>query len=154
MDGRRLAPYPIGNNGTSSFFDLRTIPESAIESIEILKDGASTTYGADAIAGVVNIKMRHDYHGAEATIEYGNTLDKDSGEVRADIVFGVGDGNTQITGSMNYYKRNSIFAHDRGYSAVPPFLSGNSTPSNLELAFDSIAAAGGGPEAIAGFGPR
>ncbi len=103
MDGRRLAPYPIGNNGTSSFFDLRTIPESAIESIEILKDGASTTYGADAIAGVVNIKMRHDYHGAEATIEYGNTLDKDSGEVRADIVFGVGDGNTQITGSMNYY---------------------------------------------------
>ena len=50
-----------------SFFDLRTIPESAIESIEILKDRASTTYGADAIAGVVNIKMRHDYHGAEAT---------------------------------------------------------------------------------------
>ena len=152
MDGRRLAPYPIGNGGTGSFFDLRTIPESAIESIEILKDGASTTYGADAIAGVVNIKMRHDYHGAEATVEYGNTLDKDSGEVRADVVFGVGDGNTQITGSMNYYKRNSIFAHDRGYSAVPPFLSGNSTPSNLELAFDSIAAAGGGPEAIAGFG--
>jgi iron complex outermembrane recepter protein len=153
MDGRRLAPYPIGNGGTGSFFDLRSIPESAIESIEILKDGASTTYGADAIAGVVNIKMRHDYHGAEATIEYGNTTDKDSGEVRADIVFGIGDGNTQITGSMNYYKRNSIFAHDRGYSAVPPFLSGNSTPSNLELSFDVIAAAGGGPAAIAGFGP-
>src|SRR5947208_9303121 len=58
IDGRRIAPYPIGNGGTSSFFDLRSIPEAAIESIEILKDGASTTYGADAIAGVVNIKMR------------------------------------------------------------------------------------------------
>ena len=66
IDGRRIAPYPIGNGGTSSFFDLRSIPEAAIESIEILKDGASTTYGADAIAGVVNIKLRKDYQGAEA----------------------------------------------------------------------------------------
>ncbi len=73
IDGRRIAPYPIGNGGTSSFFDLRSIPEAAIESIEILKDGASTTYGADAIAGVVNIKLRKDYQGAEASIEYGNT---------------------------------------------------------------------------------
>jgi iron complex outermembrane receptor protein len=38
LDGRRVAPYPIGNGGTSSFFDLRSIPEAAIESIEILKD--------------------------------------------------------------------------------------------------------------------
>ena len=41
IDGRRIAPYPIGSGGTSSFFDLRSIPEAAIESIEILKDGAS-----------------------------------------------------------------------------------------------------------------
>ncbi len=114
IDGRRIAPYPIGNGGTSSFFDLRSIPEAAIESIEILKDGASTTYGADAVAGVVNIKLRHDYRGAEATVEYGNTLDKDSGEFRASTVFGVGDENTQVTGAMNYYKRNSIFNKDRG----------------------------------------
>jgi iron complex outermembrane receptor protein len=38
INGRRVAPYPIGNGGTSSFFDLRSIPESAIESIEVLKD--------------------------------------------------------------------------------------------------------------------
>ena len=50
IDGRRIAPYPVGNGGTSSFFDLRSIPEAAVESIEILKDGASTTYGADAVA--------------------------------------------------------------------------------------------------------
>jgi iron complex outermembrane recepter protein len=151
VDGRRLAPYPIGNGGTSSFFDLRSIPEAAIESIEILKDGASTTYGADAVAGVVNIKLRHDYHGAEASVEYGNTLDKDSSELRASVVFGVGDGNTQVTGAMNYYHRNSIFNRDRGFSLKPPFLSSNSTPENLQLTFDQVVAAGGTPPP--GFGP-
>ncbi len=154
IDGRRLAPYPIGNGGTSSFFDLRSIPEAAIESIEILKDGASTTYGADAIAGVVNIKLRHDYKGAEASIEYGNTTDKDSAEYRASVIFGVGDGNTQITGAMNIYHRSSIFQHDRGYSSKPPFLSSNSTPENLEISFESAVAAGAGAQAAAaGFGP-
>ena len=98
IDGRRVAPYPIGNNGTSSFFDLRSIPEAGIESIEVLKDGASTTYGADAVAGVVNIKLRHDYKGVQAQVAYGNTLDKDSGEIRANVVFGIGDGNTNVTG--------------------------------------------------------
>jgi iron complex outermembrane recepter protein len=142
VDGRRLAPYPIGNGGTSSFFDLRSIPEAAIESIEILKDGASTTYGADAVAGVVNIKLRHDYKGAEATVEYGNTLDKDSGEFRASVIFGVGDGTTQITGAANFYHRNSIFNKDRGFSAVPPFLSSNSTPENLNLTQEAVLAAG------------
>ncbi len=152
IDGRRLAPYPIGNGGTSSFFDLRSIPEAAIESIEILKDGASTTYGADAVAGVVNIKLRHDYRGAEATVEYGNTLDKDSGEFRSSVVFGIGDENTQVTGAMNYYHRNSIFNKDRAYSSVPPFLSSNSTPENLQLTFEQVVAAGGTPPAGAGPG--
>src|SRR5690349_17467811 len=151
IDGRRVAPYPIGAGGTLAFIDLRSIPEAAIESIEILKDGASTTYGADAIAGVVNIKLRHDYKGAEASIEYGNTTDKDSGEFRASLIFGVGNDTTQITGVANYYHRNSIFTRDRGYSAVPPFLSSNSTPPNLQLTYDSVVAAGGTPPA--GFGP-
>ncbi|MGI8958085.1 MAG: TonB-dependent receptor plug domain-containing protein, partial [Chthoniobacterales bacterium] len=145
IDGRRLAPYPVGNGGTQAFFDLRSIPESAIESIEILKDGASTTYGADAVAGVVNIKLRHDYKGAEASIEYGNTLDKDSGEYRASVIFGVGDGNTQVTGSMNFYHRNSIFNRDRGFSAKPPFLSSNNTPENLQLSSAVVVAAGVDP---------
>ena len=72
LDGRRVAPYPTGNNPglvNVMFVDLNSIPQAAIESIEILKDGASTTYGADAVAGVVNIKMRHHYDGAEASIE-------------------------------------------------------------------------------------
>ena len=111
IDGRRVAPYAIGagDNGTQSFVDLNSIPSAAIDSIEMLKDGASTTYGADAVAGVVNIKFRHNYRGAEATVEYGNTLDKDSGESSASVLFGVGDDKTQVSGVLNYYRRNSIF---------------------------------------------
>src|SRR5262249_48834357 len=47
IDGRRIAPFPLGTGGTTSFIDLNSIPRAAIDSIEILKDGASTTYGAD-----------------------------------------------------------------------------------------------------------
>src|SRR5947207_2481839 len=110
LDGRRVAVYPTGNNPglvNVMFVDLNSIPQAAIETIEILKDGASTTYGADAVAGVVNIKMRHDYNGAEAKIQYGNTLDKDSGLYAADAIFGVGNGkDTNITGVLNFYHRN------------------------------------------------
>src|SRR5438067_1611376 len=146
IDGRRVAPYPTGNNPglvNVMFVDLNSIPQAAIESIEILKDSASTTYGADAVAGVVNLKMRHNYDGAESRVEYGNTLDKDSGLFDAYGIFGVGKGDTNITGVLNYYHRNSIANRDRGFSAVPPFLSGNTSPYNLQLSSDVAGAAGG-----------
>src|SRR5205085_4171055 len=146
LDGRRVAPYPVGNNPgpvNTMFVDLNSIPLSAIESIEILKDGASAVYGADAVAGVVNLKLRHDYRGAEATIEYGNTEHEDAGLFQASVIFGVGDDKTQIAGAMNYYHRNSIANRDRAYSAVPPFLSSNTSPYNLQLSSDVAAAAGG-----------
>jgi len=142
LDGRRVAPYPTGNRRVV-FVDLNTIPESSIQSIEILKDGASTTYGADAVAGVVNIKRFHDYHGAEAKFEYGNTTDKDSGSINTAVTFGTGDGKTNISGTLNYYHRNSIFNHDRDYSAVPPFLSSNASPYNLQVTNAAVAEAGG-----------
>ena len=74
IDGRRVAPFP-----TTGYFDLNTIPLAAIESIEILKDGASATYGADAVSGVINFKLYKDYRGAQVDFDYGNTLDKDAG---------------------------------------------------------------------------
>src|SRR5256884_2405281 len=146
IDGRRVAPYPTGNNPglvNVMFVDLNSIPQAAIESIEILKDSASTTYGADAVAGVVNLKMRHNYDGAEARVEYGNTLDKDSGLFDSYGIFGVGKGDTNITGVLNYYHRNSIANRDRGFSAVPPFLSSNASPYNLQLSSDVAGAPGG-----------
>ena len=141
IDGRRVAPYPVGADGTESFIDLNSIPSAAIDSIELLKDGASVIYGADAVAGVVNIKFRHNYRGAEARVEYGNTLDKDSGEYSASLLFGVGDDKTQVTGVMNFYHRNSFANRDRGFSAKPPFLSNNASPYNLRLSRSAVIGA-------------
>ena len=144
IDGLRVAPYPLGtDNGAVTFVDLNSIPKAAIDSIEVLKDGASSIYGADAVAGVVNFKFRHDYRGAELNVGYGNTLDKDSGEFASSVIFGVGDGDTDITGVMNYYHRNSIYNHDRGYSNTVRFtFSTNSSPLNLQLSRDAVLAAG------------
>ena len=151
IDGRRVAPYPIGGtDSTKSFVDLNSIPAAAIDSIEILKDGASTTYGADAVAGVVNIKFRHDYRGAEATVEYGNTLDKDNGEFSSSLLFGAGDGNTNVSGVLSYYQRNSIFNRDRGYSNRPSSPSSSSNPGNFQVSSAAVIAAGGTPPPGAG----
>ena len=152
IDGRRAAPFPVGQGGTFSFIDLNSIPRAAIESIEVLKDGASTTYGADAVAGVVNIKLYKEYRGAEVSVQYGNTLDKDNSLFDAEVLFGIGDDKTQVTGALNFYHRNSIFAKDRGNSNHPPFQSSNASPYNLELSFETVVAAGGTPPAGAGPG--
>jgi iron complex outermembrane receptor protein len=146
IDGRRVAPYPIGGAGlgTQAFIDLNSIPAAAIESIEILKDGASTTYGADAVAGVINIKFRHDYRRAESNVEYGNTLDKDNGEFSASLLFGTGNDNTNVSGVLNYYHRNSIFNRDRAFSRGTAFSS-NSSPGNFQVSREAVIAAGGTP---------
>src|SRR5712691_6139680 len=143
IDGRRVAPFPGNANSGAGFVDLVSIPITAVQSIEILKDGASTTYGADAVAGVVNLKFYKDYRGAQVTLNYGNTRDKDAALYSGDVLFGVGDDKISVTGDMFFYHHNSTFAHDRGNSLVPPFLSSNATPWNLQVSSDVAGAAGG-----------
>ena len=77
------------------------------------------------------------------TLGYGNTLDKDAAEYYGDVLFGVGDDKTSITGDMFYYHHNSLFNHDRGNSIKPPFLSSNTSPYNIQVNSDVAAAAGG-----------
>src|SRR4029453_12234271 len=100
IDGRRVAPFPGGANSGGGFVDLNSVPITAIQSIEFLKNGASTTYGADAVAGVINLKLYKDYRGVQVTAGYGNTLDKDAAELYGDILFGVGDDKISITGDI------------------------------------------------------
>src|SRR6266478_6121133 len=142
IDGRRVAPFPGSANSGAGFVDLTTVPIAAVQSIEILKDGASTTYGADAVAGVVNLKLYKDYRGAQVTLQYGNTLDKDAAEYLGDVLFGIGDDKISITGDMFYYHHNSMFAKDRGNTNRPPFLSSNTSPENLQVSTAVALAAG------------
>src|SRR5213594_2923014 len=133
VDRRRVAPFPGAANSGYGYGDLTTIPITAVQSIDILKDGASTTYGSDAVAGVVNFNLYKDYRGAQVTIQYGNTLDKDAAEYKGDILFGVGNDTNSITGNIFYYKHHDMFNRDRGNSIVPPFLSSNAVPWNLRV---------------------
>src|SRR5438034_1471620 len=135
---RRVTPFPGSANSAYGFVDLTTIPITAVQSIDILKDGASTTYGSDAIAGVVNFNLYKDYRGAQVTIQYGDTLDKDAAEYRGDILFGAGDDKTSITGDIFYYRHHDMFNHDRGNSIKPPFLSSNAVPWNLQLQTEAV----------------
>ena len=67
LNGRRIA----GAGQGGAFVDVSLLPLSAIDRIEVLTDGASALYGADAIGGVVNIVLRQDYDGAESSLRYG-----------------------------------------------------------------------------------
>lgn len=145
INGRRVAPYPVGAGGTTAFVDLNSIPLAAVDMIEVLKDGASALYGADAVAGVINLKLRRGVSGTETFASYGNTVDKDSAETVANVVTGTVSDKLNLTFGLNFYKREAIFNRDRNYSAVAPFRTTNSSPFNLEVSRFAVAAALGQP---------
>lgn len=65
VDGMRLSYFPLSDDGVRNFVDLNTIPQAVISRVETLKDGASSTYGADAISGVINLITRSEFAGFE-----------------------------------------------------------------------------------------
>ncbi|HJV00584.1 MAG TPA: TonB-dependent receptor [Burkholderiaceae bacterium] len=73
IDGHRMAPYPLSDDGQRPFVDISSIPMEAVERIEILKDGASAVYGSDAIAGVVNVILKKSFQGTSVLAETGTT---------------------------------------------------------------------------------
>ena len=145
INGHRVADYPIGQGGQVAFVDLNSIPLTAVERIEVLTSGASAIYGADAVAGVVNIIMRKDYNGSELTFRYGNTTDKDSHEIVANYVEGTSTDKSSMTAGFSFYSRSAIFQRDRSYSAIPPYLSTNSSPINAQITTAAYDAALGLP---------
>jgi iron complex outermembrane recepter protein len=131
VNGRRW----VGGTGLGGAVDLNTIPTAAVERIEILKDGASSIYGSDAIAGVVNVILRQNFDGAEANAYIGQ-FDKGDGTRQAvDFTVGsVGDRWSSMLG-VGYVKEEPVLAGDREISAVPVFgstpgLGGSSTTPN------------------------
>jgi iron complex outermembrane receptor protein len=91
LNGRRMAPFARADDGQKTFTDLSTVPMEAVERIEILKDGASSLYGADAIAGVVNIILRKDFTGTVIKGEAGMSRYKDAESRKGSITWGKGD---------------------------------------------------------------
>jgi iron complex outermembrane recepter protein len=116
VDGRRVV-LTGNNSGGTTFVDLNRFPVSMIERIEVLKDGASAIYGADATAGVVNIITRKDYNGAEIGTTYGNTFKTDVAELSANVFAGASSGKVRGSVALSYFKRNALHARDRDFSA-------------------------------------
>src|SRR5881398_508248 len=116
QDGRRLAP--VGFAGDT--VDLNTIPLGLIDHIDVLKDGASAIYGADAVAGVFNVWLIHRFHGLELYSSYGNTnlgFANDAGEERGYLLAGTGDDKTDIVVYAEFYNRAAIFSRDADISS-------------------------------------
>lgn len=118
VNGRRGVPYAApGFDGLQTMFDYNSIPEAAIESIEILKDGASAIYGSDAVSGVVNIILKDDYEGLSTGVEFGNYVDFDAWHYEASVVTGVTSAKMSSVTAVSASFDEQIFAKDVDYAA-------------------------------------
>ncbi|MFP7053207.1 TonB-dependent receptor domain-containing protein [Xanthomonas hortorum] len=127
VNGRRW----VGGTGLGGAVDLNTIPTAAVERIEVLKDGASTIYGSDAISGVVNIILRQNFDGAEANAYFGQYDKGDGSRESYDFTIGSTGDRWHATLGVGYVKEEPVWAGDREISSVPVFGAvrgtGNST---------------------------
>jgi outer membrane receptor protein involved in Fe transport len=116
LDGTRAMPQD-----SSGVIDLNTIPASLIDRVEILTGGASSAYGSDAVAGVVNIVTKRNFEGVKIDAGYGADSHHSDGKTRSIGItlggnFADGKGNAVVSLSMD--NRDAVFQGDRGFSAV------------------------------------
>lgn len=112
VNGRRM--QPSGSDGT---VDLNVIPSSLIESVEVITGGASATYGSDAVAGVVNLKLKRNFTGVQLDLGAGQTGEGDGANQSASLTIGsdFADDRGNAYLSLSYANRESIRYSDRDY---------------------------------------
>jgi outer membrane receptor protein involved in Fe transport len=114
VDGRRAQPV-----NSTLVIDTNSIPSSALESVEIISGGASATYGADALAGVTNFKLRRDFEGLDLQFRSGITERGDGEENRVSMLLGanVADGRGNAMLGIEWTERGEVLAIDRPFYA-------------------------------------
>ncbi len=112
LNGHRIAP----SNRIGGFVDISMIPVAAIERVEIMTDGASSIYGGDAVAGVVNYVLRDDFDGVEAGVRYGNVTDGGMEERSASIAGGTAWNSGNALLIYDYYDRGNLSSEDRSFA--------------------------------------
>jgi len=110
LNGRRIVG---GGTGANSSVDLNMIPTSMIQRIEVLKDGASAIYGADAVAGVVNIITKKEFDGAELNVKAGITDENDGENQDVSLTLGGNFDRGNAILSVNYSKTSAVRQSDR-----------------------------------------
>ncbi len=128
--GLRAAYYPLADDGARNFVDLNTIPDAIVDHIDVLRDGASANFGADAVAGVINVLIKKEIKGFEGTAENGISERGDAAERRFTATFGFGDLATQgynVYFSGEYQKDDALFNSERDFPFNTADLSRLST---------------------------
>ncbi|TDK60054.1 TonB-dependent receptor domain-containing protein [Sapientia aquatica] len=111
IDGHRMAPNALSDDGQRSFVDVSNIPFDTIERVEVLKDGASAVYGSDAMAGVVNVILKKTVTGTTVNAEGGSSTKGGGATVHASITSGFGDlqeDGYNAYASLEYRHQNNI----------------------------------------------
>jgi len=134
LNGRRIVN---GGTGANVSVDLNMILTALIERIEVLKDGASAVYGADAVAGVVNIITRRNFDGARLDIKYGSTTESDGENSEFNFTFGGDYDRGNMVVNLSYVESGLVLQSDR---APCPLTEGaNGTDSlRLSLGVDNL----------------
>jgi outer membrane receptor protein involved in Fe transport len=116
LDGRRIVPF-----GLDGLTDTNVIPVALLERIEVLTGGASSTYGADAVAGVVNFITRRDFNGVDAQATYRVSERGDATRFKADITVGgnFDDGRGNVVLSVGYTQADPLLHTKREIAEVP-----------------------------------
>jgi iron complex outermembrane receptor protein len=120
VDGKR---WVAGGSGAGSFVDLNSIPTSAIERVEVLKDGASAVYGSDAISGVVNIITRRRVNGAELSAYGGLSPHGDAQQYDVSVTGGAAGDKGSFMFNGEYFNQQPMFAGNRSWAATPLALN-------------------------------
>lgn len=147
VDGRRMANYGPVSTDMGALTDLNGIPLSMVDHIEIAHGGASAIYGADAMAGVVNIILKKDYRGAEVGGSFGVSQRGDAEQQRTYASFGErtpGDGSIFV--SIDHYTRNPLLGSQRKWSTLDQRGDGQQdqrVPSGFGLGYYVVAPAPG-----------
>jgi iron complex outermembrane receptor protein len=112
LDGRRAMPI-----NASMAVNLNNIPAAAVERVETITGGASSVYGADAIAGVVNFVLKRDFEGLEFDIQHGQTEQGDAEETRVSALIGANfaDGRGNVMLGLEHAKRGALIGRDREF---------------------------------------
>ena len=114
LNGKRLGVSGI--RGAPPQPDINMIPIGMVEGVDLLTGGLSTVYGADAVAGVVNVRLKKDYEGINITVNSESPEDTGGEIYQASLVVGVGNDSGNFTFGMEYSRQERVRAGDRSYS--------------------------------------
>lgn len=138
-----------GTRGFRDFVDMNTIPQAIVKRVEVLQDGATAIYGADAIAGVVNIYTHSDFVGTSIKTYYGESSEGDKETANIDVLWGKDFGDSNFMVAASYSDQKPIYTQDRELTAIPLNGLATGTPeglfreSSLENVMDFTIPSGG-----------